>query len=269
VRLLIRLRAEASARYQTAYHRGLSGRIWGALEGTPFDARHNSGEPSGLSFSNPFPFGEIEEGDERNVLVAATDDAVLHALGADLIENREFNIKEMPFVVEEVTGIDPDVGEPGTRGVLETATGLVVRIPPWRFDEYGIDVDSNASEYWKPEHSLEPLTRQLENNLDRKHDLYCADHLPGPSDVDGDLFEGYELLKTYALPVTVTEGTTETHILSKFKFTYQVRDDHHRRHLNLALDAGLGERNTLGFGFVNIREEDRVTAAERAREPQR
>jgi CRISPR-associated endoribonuclease Cas6 len=43
-------------------------------------------------------------------------------------------------------------------------------------------------------------------------------------------------------------------VLSKWRFDYTVRDDHHRRHLNLALDTGIGERNSLGFGFVNITE---------------
>jgi CRISPR-associated endoribonuclease Cas6 len=52
--------------------------------------------------------------------------------------------------------------------------------------------------------------------------------------------------------VTVTEGQEMTYVLSKWEFSYTVRDDHHRRHLNLALDCGLGERNSLGLGFVNI-----------------
>lgn len=256
MRLLIRLRARADAAYPTNYHRGLSGRIWRALEDSEFNDLHDSSEPPGLSFSNLFPFGSISEGDQRNVLVAAADDDVLRTIGANLIENREFNIKELPFTVEEVTGVEPDVGEPGTKGVLETATGLVIRIPARKFDEYGIDAPGDAPEFWKPKHSLRPLKVQLENNLDRKHGLFCADYLPGPSETDGDLFDEYELIKTYALPVTVTDGVEETYILSKFRFGYTVRDDDHRRHLNLALDVGLGERNSLGFGFVNIREDE-------------
>jgi len=51
--------------------------------------------------------------------------------------------------------------------------------------------------------------------------------------------------------VTPTQGQQETWVLSKWKLDYTVRDDNHRRHLNLALDVGLGERNSLGFGFVN------------------
>jgi len=67
-------------------------------------------------------------------------------------------------------------------------------------------------------------------------------------------FDGYELIKTFAVPVTVTEGQEMTYVLSKWQFSYTVRDDHHRRHLNLALDVGLRERNSLGLGFVNITE---------------
>lgn len=258
MRLLIRLRACADATYPTNYHRGLAGRIWRALEDEQFDDLHDSDEPTGLSFSNLFPFGSISEDDRRNVLVAATDDDVLGAIATNLIEDREFNVKEVPLTVEEVTGVTPDVGEPGTKGVLETATGLVVRIPAHRFDEYGINAPSDAPEFWKPEHSLRPLKIQLTNNLDRKHGHFCPEYLPGPSDVEGELFDEYELIKTYALPVAVTEGIEETYILSKFRFGYRVRDDDHRRHLNLALDTGLGERNSLGFGFVNVREDERI-----------
>ena len=262
MRLLIRLRAQADAAYQTAYHRGLAGRIWRALDDPGFDDLHDSSKPTGLSFSNPFPFGPIEEGDRRNVLVAATDDDVLRAIGANLIKDREFNIKEMPFTVDEVTGVSPDVGEPGTKGILETATGLVIRIPARKFDEYDIDAPGDAPEFWKPEHSLRPLKIQLGNNLDRKHNQFCPEYLPGPSEVEGNLFDEYELIKTYPLPVTVAEGVERTYILSKFRFGYTVRDDDHRRHLNLALNAGLGERNALGFGFINIREDEVVRPGE-------
>jgi len=82
----------------------------------------------------------------------------------------------------------------------------------------------------------------------------------GPS-LDGGLFDEYERIKTYAVPVTVTQGVERTYVLSKFRLGYRVRDDHHRRHLNLALDAGLGERNALGLGFVNDQIEQKVSPA--------
>jgi len=103
---------------------------------------------------------------------------------------------------------------------------------------------------------MEPLRTQLVNNLDKKHRLFCPDYLPGPSDKSYSLFEDYELMKTFAIPVTVSEGQELTYVLSKWRFGYTVRDDDHRRHLNLALDTGLGERNALGLGFMNITDND-------------
>jgi len=159
----------------------------------------------------------------------------------------------MPFHIDELTSLSPDVGgEPGSSGTIETGTGLLVRIPPWRCDDYGIENPGEEAVYWQPEHTIEPLREQVEANLDQKHDLFSPEYLPGPSDTEGDLFEGYELLKTFAVPLQVTADQELTFVLSKWQFNYTVRDDDHRRHLNLALDCGLGERNALGLGFCNL-----------------
>jgi CRISPR-associated endoribonuclease Cas6 len=225
---------------------------------------HDENRPKGFVYSNPFPPGDIREGDERTLLVASHDEELLAHVAADLKDERELNIGEMPFHVDAVTALWPDVGEPGTSGTISTGTGVLVRIPPWRFDEYGIDVDHDQAEFWKPEHTMEPFKNQVENNLDKKHDLFCPKYLPGPSEVSGDLFEGYELIKTFAIPVTPTQGVDETWILSKWRFEYAVRDDDHRRHLNLALDVGLGERNSLGFGFINLTQDSGLRKSEGA-----
>ena len=257
------LSARADTAYQNDYHHKLRGRLWDALGGTEYGDRHDNGEPPGFAYSNPFPPHDMEEGDGRKLLVASPEEELLANVAADLLEERELNIGSMPFHVDDVTSLEPDVGEPGTRGTIETGTGLLVRIPPWRCEEYGIDhPGDDTAVFWRPEHSMEPLRTQLEANLDQKHDRFAHDHLPGPSDVDGDLFDGYELIKTFAVPLTVTEGQEMTYVLSKWEFLYTVRDDHHRRHLNLALDCGLGERNSLGLGFVNIGEKTRPGESE-------
>jgi len=49
------LSARADTVYQNDYHDKLRGRLWGALSGTKYDERHDSGKPPGFSFSNPFP----------------------------------------------------------------------------------------------------------------------------------------------------------------------------------------------------------------------
>jgi len=93
---------------------------------------------------------------------------LLAHVAADLKDDQELNIGEMPFIVESLSPLSPDVGEPGTSGTLESGTGVLVRIPPWRFDEYGIDSDHNQAEFWRPEHTMEPFVNQVEANLDKK-----------------------------------------------------------------------------------------------------
>jgi len=255
VRILARLTARRDAAYDNAYHHKLRGRIWRALRDTEFEPRHSSDEPPGFTYSNPFPPGDMREGEDRTLLVASPNEQLLAHVASDLLNERELNVGEMPFRVTDLSELDPDVGEPGTSGTLETGTGVLVRIPRHRFDEYGIDApDGDTDEFWKPRHPVEPFRTQLENNLDRKHNLFAPEHLPGPSDVDRELFDEYELIKKFAVPLTVTEGTMRQFILTKWRFGYTVRDNHHRRHLNLALSTGVGERNSLGLGFLNILE---------------
>ena len=253
MRIIVRLRARADAAYDHTYHHKLRGRLWNALEGTEYDAVHDTDEPPGFVYSNPFPPRDMETGDERTLLVASPNEGLLANVAADLLDERELNIGDMPFRIEEVNPLAPDVGQPGSSGTIETGTGVLVRIPPWKRDEYGIKGDyGDEASYWRPEYTMEPFRAQIEANLDKKHRLFALDHLPGPSARDGDLFDSYELIKTFALPVEVTQGERLTYVLSKWRFEYSVRDNHHRRHLNLALDCGIGERNSLGLGFINI-----------------
>jgi CRISPR-associated endoribonuclease Cas6 len=256
MRVLARLEARADGAYQSNYHPKVRGRLWRALDGTRFEESHDEDRPTGFCYSNPFPPRDFSEGDERTLLVSAPQEELLASVAADLEENPELNVGEMPFRVDELTVLEPDVGEPGTSGTIETGTGLLVRIPPWRCEEYGIDhPGGDTATFWRPEHGMEPLRTQLEANLDRKHGLFAPDHFPGPSDVGHDLFDGYDLLKTFALPIEVTQGQEMTYVLSKWRFEFTVQSDDHRRHLNLALSTGLGERNALGLGFVNLVED--------------
>lgn len=255
MRLLIRLRADADAVYENAYHNKLRGRLWRALRGTVYEEAHGSGEPPGFVFSNVFPWGTIAEGDERHVLVASPREELLSAMAQSLQDDREFNVGEMAFSVQDLSAVNPDVGEPGTRGTIESATGVLVRLYDHHREEYGIEGDHGDNPtYWRPDHTIQPFVDAVTENLQRKHERFAPEFIPGPETVGDDLFDGYELIKTYALPVTVTTGVELDVVVSKWKLAYEVRDDTHRRHLNLALETGLGGRNALGFGFVNLTE---------------
>ncbi|MDY6776246.1 MAG: CRISPR-associated endoribonuclease Cas6 [Halobacteria archaeon] len=256
MRLLLNIESQSNSVYDTTYHNKLRGRIWQALRNTPFDSRHDTNDPAGITFSNIFPWGDLDEGEERQLLVSSPEEESLTYIAEDVQKNPEFNIGEMSFKVTDLSALEVDVGEPGSEGVIETATGTVVRLYEKHREEYGIETDENHGDtptYWRKEHGIKPFKDAIQDNLQHKHDLFASDYLPGVTETDEQLFESYELIKTYSLPLTVTTGKTIDVILSKWRFEYEVSNEDHRRHLNLALDTGIGGRNGYGLGFCNIR----------------
>lgn len=254
------MRARANASYDNTYHHKYRGRVWRALKDTEYEKLHDQPVPLGLCFSNPYPgedvddpWGVIEEGETRHLIISAVEEELLAHVAQDLLENRELNIGEMPFYVEDVQPVDSDVGEPGTSGVITTHTGVCVRFSPGECEEYGIDTRFDDTDtYWQPEHTMRPFIDAITSNLQYKHERFGPDYVPGPLETDHDLFQGYERIKNFAIPVTVTTGVTTEMVLSKWNFTYTVQSDTHRKHLNLLMDTGVGERNGFGLGFCNI-----------------
>ena len=133
MRVLIDLQAEVDASYDPEYHGGLRARIWDALRDTEYD-EHGSETP-GFSFSNPYPWGDLGEGDDRQLLVASPRRDQLAHITADLLENPEVHAGSMPFRVTDTQPLDPDVGPPSTEDVLETATGVYAVTPPQYLDD--------------------------------------------------------------------------------------------------------------------------------------
>jgi CRISPR-associated endoribonuclease Cas6 len=100
----------------------------------------------------------MRAGDDRTLLVASPKEELLAYVAADLLDERELNIGEMLFHVDSVTSLFPDVGEPNSTGTIETGTGMLIRIQPWKADKY--DIEPEEAIFWQPKHSMEPFTTQ-------------------------------------------------------------------------------------------------------------
>lgn len=251
MRVLIDIQAEKATSYDPEYHGRLRARIWDAIRDTEYD--EHGAETPGFTFSNPYPWEDLDEGDERQLLIASSREEQLAHITADLLNDPEVHAGSMPFRVMDARPLNPDVGPPNTGGVLETATGMYTVTPPQYLDN---PEEHDYETFWRPEHGMEAFFDHMETQLQRNHDRFMPDSDPGPKEVDAPLFEAYEMIKKYWLDVRLTSDTEWTVLVSKWRFPYRVRDDHHRRHLNLALDVGIGRRTPLGFGFLNKRQKN-------------
>ena len=264
MRVELALDAIADAAYDTSYHHKLRGRLWRAFaDDTTYSDVHDSDQGIGLAFSNIYPWGNITEGDRRYLRVASPRRQVLDDLVTHLGQDHAFDIGQMRFRVGEITGHAPDVGESGSTGLIDTATGVFCALNRERSEKYGVDtgeMDAGESEtrtFWLPEHGMGPLRETISRSLQQTHESFGDPYYDGPMEVDEPLFEQIEPIKdevTYSITFQPATAVDRTVILSKWRFGYRVRDETHRYHLNLALDSGIGQRREHGFGFLNLLE---------------
>lgn len=257
MRLEVSLSSTVETAYDVSYHHALRSALWECLR-EEFAEAHDANKPVGLSFSNIYPWGDLAVGDNRTVRIASPKRAVLDTLAETLLTRGTLTVGDMGFHVEDVDVQAPGVGEPGTRGYLETATGVVCRITPSLAREYGLSTPNRNNPnvpdtFWRPEHGLNPLKHVLNRSIKQSHDQF-GDTETYDYDMEQELFNSYEPIKddtTYAVPFEPTAGVERTYIVSKWRLGYRVRDETHRYLLNLALDCGVGQRREHGFGFAN------------------
>lgn len=259
------LDAIADAAYDTSYHHKLRGRLWRAFanEDTYSDV-HDTDHGIGFSFSNVYPWGNVSTGDRRYLRVSSPRQNVLDDLVTHFGHDKSFDIGQMRFRVEEISGHALDVGEPGSTGLIDTATGVFCALNKERAEDYDVDTtemtagDSETRTFWLPKHGMGPLRETIKRSLQQIHELFGDSYYDGPMEVDEPLFEEVEPIKdevTYSISFQPTTAVDRTVILSKWRFGYRVRDETHRYHLNLALDSGIGQRREHGFGFLNLLEQ--------------
>lgn len=252
-RLHLTLTARSNLTYDSAYHHKLRGCIWHRLKDTPYWEEHDEQKPLGITYTNPIPWGNAEEGDEKTITISATREPLLAEIAKSVQENPEFNIGQMPFRVTGLAESTADVGEPGTEGTIETNTGVYAAFDPEEADDYGITPGGDDEHFWRESDPLTAFSQKIEDNLQTKWELLdLGVQSAGPRELDGPVFNAYQLMKTFWTPLTVTANETRTTCLSKWTFNYTVRNEAHREVLNAALAAGIGERNGLGLGALEI-----------------
>lgn len=244
MRALVKLRARRDFSYDNTYNHKLQGRLYGDLRNQGVDDYQQDG-PKLFSYSNIFPPVDATEGDTRTLIFAAEDDDLVTAVAYGLCSDPTVDIGEMPLTAEEAFTIDPSVGDTGT---FVTGTPIIVRFGTETAADYGIETEYDRT-YWRPEHGMDLFFDHLYGNLQKKYERAFEQPAPDPP-----YFSGYSLKKVVPKPVSYADGDVQ-YIGTTWEFEYKVRNGDHRRLLNLILDAGLGELNGLGFGFIN-REED-------------
>ena len=251
MRVLIKLLATNSFKYDLVYHHKLQGLIYNFLKTSDYGKLHDKIGCKFFSFSNLIPPSKaISKGSLRNLIISSPDEDFIETIASRMNQliGRDINIGKMAFKVVSVRPFEIKVPEDDFyEFVLTTGTPVVIRIPRYRWNEYGISPKQDYDyAYWRKEYTPTAFVKQLEENLIKRYGEYSGTKVESLA-----ILEKLSFKKQVAIPLRMN-GQDATAIGTLWNFSFQPLNGLKREILQFGLDAGLGEMNSLGFGFMNI-----------------
>jgi len=215
-----------------------------------FDDLHDLKGSKFFSFSNLIPPSKtVQGGSRRSLIIASPSTDLVKGMRdeAERLIGSEINIGPMRFQLQGSEIFEARIPDEYQDCGLVTGTPIVLRIPRYRLQEYEITPARGYDYvYWRKEHTPTVFIKQLEENLIKKYNQYHRSEVE-----NSPMFERLRFNKQVAVPLRV-RGKETTIIGTLWEFPLPPLDDMKREILQFGLDAGLGEMNSLGFGFMNL-----------------
>jgi len=247
VRLILRLRATKNQLYDNNYHYKVQSFVYNLIRNTDFHYLHDSvGQPSSdktitpFCFSNIFPYGNMRQGAERKIIISSPDRKFMFLI-LDKIRNLNDPIRfgDLRFHIEDTKIFSVKLTPPAK---FNTVTPIIIRIPRTTYQEYNLDLNHPYDYvFWRYSYPLELFLNQMETNLKNKYVKYQN------KDPEQKLRFSKLIFKKQISKKLVVRGMVQTIIATFWEFWLDEINDLAK----FGLDTGFGERNSLGFGFIN------------------
>lgn len=210
----------------------LQGFIYSLLKGSEFDRLHGQKVFKFFCFSNMFPITDYKKGEPKHLLVSSPNKYLIDTLESNLEKAELFRIGIHMFQLDGKKSFDLKL-----KHRWETATPIVLQ------------KDSKKSIYFSFERDKDMgffLSRLKENSLKKYNMFYNKEY-----NFEGPIFDRMKFRKE--LPISLRKTKKEFVIIGSLwkvieKVKYSKQDIDFYKFL---FDCGLGEKNSLGFGFVN------------------
>jgi CRISPR-associated endoribonuclease Cas6 len=230
------------------YHYHFQGFIYNMLKGSKYSRIHDKEGYKFFCFSNIFPAYDLKKGDVRHFLISSPDRGFIRHISSKLQENKrsgeQVSVGGMEFDVKRVETLHLTLKVPFT---VITGTPIVVRIPREKYQKFDVKTRYPYEYlYWRQEHPLEMFVEQLEDNLRKKYAEFT-----GKDAGNEPIIQRFMFRKQVSTRVFMT-GREQIVIGSIWEFWFN--DDTYKDILEFDLDCGFGERNSLGFGFMNLKQ---------------
>lgn len=227
------------------YHYHIQGLVYRLLRGNRKYDVHNKQGYKFFSFSNIFPIGEMKKNNVYNLILSSPNNSFVSSLRRELESLDDIEIGRMKFRVNFCDQFEVMLPKFGFS--LITGTPIIMRIRRERYEDY----DNMKSVrkyykyiYWRIDHPIELFIDQLENNLVKKYNEYFGLDIQHQA-----IFTRFKPpKKQVSTRLCINHSEPAVLVGTTWEFMF----DQANPLLQFALDAGLGELNSMGFGFMNL-----------------
>ncbi len=248
MRLLLKVRADADQKDISLDYNKLQGFVYRLLQESGYAGIHDKEGYKYFSFSNIFPHGDMKAGDIRNFILASPNRGVIEAVARHLAACRDnpIHIGDCSFAFHRLDSLDHTLPPAPVR--IASATPIIIRIPEYNYDTYNVPDAERRPRYvyWRPRISFDAFVKQLSENLIKKYNEYYGTEIAVTN-----LFEQFFFRKPVHTRLII-EGKSYGVAASMWEFSWSHPTPIQKKVIGFGLDAGLGERNSFGFGFVNV-----------------
>lgn len=248
MRLLLKLRAEADQKDISLDYHKLQGFVYRMFQEGGYPGIHDKEGYKYFCFSNLFPYGDMREGDLRSFIVSSPSTQLIDAL-ADQISARtesRVHIGDCSFSIQSWRRLKVPLPAPPVR--IACATPIILRIPERNYDRYDVPEDERKPRYvyWRPSVSFDAFVKQLSENLVKKYNGFYGTEVAADN-----LFEQFFFKKPVHTRIIIG-GRSYGVAASLWEFSWSYMNPLQKKIVGFGLDTGFGERNSFGFGFVNL-----------------
>jgi CRISPR-associated endoribonuclease Cas6 len=228
MRMKITLKSENNFSYNEIQSYFIHGLIWNLTKGTEFSKYHDLPKFKYFCFSEIFPPTNFKEGEEKTFFISSPDRVFMKFIYSKFKRFEQIKLGQYTFNIKSLKMFD-----------LKFTKRWISGSP------IVLQVERNV--YWsKKYHSFGLFLKRLKENALKKYNSFYNENL----DFEEDIFDLFILKKQVA--VHLRKNQKEARIIgTKWIFEKKRYPKNLRKFYKFILDCGLGEKNSMGFGFVN------------------
>ncbi len=234
MRVLVRFEPVRYVPFNKVNKHTIQGMLYDTLWGTRYEALHKKRGFKFFTYSDIFPAKDFYPGKEYSLIVSSPWRGLVETWYRQFRSRKYVYLSDSPFLIKNVKKFDLPL-----KNEFITGSPIFVRL----------DKDGNRDFSFKKHGDLLFFLERIKENAIKKFNAFYDDEYH----LDGALFDALSMKKEMIVRIKIKDKpvdvvATTWNLLKK---SYLEKED--EKFYKFVMDAGLGEKNSLGFGLLNPR----------------